>query len=101
VTLTITDSSGQTASVAHTVVIGGPNACLVPALIGRRFASAKQQLTAAQCSLGRADQPAKPSHRPGKGKRWRLIVLKQTPAAQSVKHHGTAVSLTLAWFALT
>ena len=99
VTLRVTDSSGQSASVAHSVTVN-PAACVVPHLKGDTLAKARTALQGAQCSLGKARAPRKPHRSPGKHKKWVLVVSGQKPAPGSVKSKGAAVALTLTWKAV-
>ena len=96
VTLRATDSSGQSASVSHSVRVNRA-ACVVPHLTGDPLAKARRTLQGAQCSMGKARAPRKPRRSPGKHKKWVLVVSGQKPAPGSVKSKGAAVALSLTW----
>ena len=88
-TLTVVDSSGQTASVSHTVYIGArATRCVVPRLKGMTLAQARRALSGAHCALGRTQRPKAPKKKAGRGKHWELIVAKQTPAPGTTERNG-------------
>ena len=60
VSVTVTDSGGQSAGVAHRVTIG-PGLCLVPELKGDSLNKARKALSSAHCALGRASRPRSPA----------------------------------------
>jgi PKD repeat protein len=99
VKLTVTDSDGQKATVAHLVKIAV--SCVVPKLVGKTLAQAKSALVAANCSLGTVPKPPpKPTSSPGLNKHWALLVGSQSPAAGQVRPKGTRVSVKLVWRAV-
>jgi hypothetical protein len=71
--------------------------CVVPQLKRKTLATARRMIRAAHCTIGKAKIPKRPRHKPGKHKRWKLIVGKQSPRANTVEPNGTSVKLTLVY----
>ena len=100
-TLTVVDSSGQTASVSHAVYIAArATRCVVPRLKGMTLAQARRALSGAHCALGKTKTPTPPRKKAGRGKHWELIVAKQTPTPGTTEPTGSRVALKLAYKAV-
>jgi PKD repeat protein len=88
VSLTVTDSKGQTGSKSGPLTVAA--SCRVPNVKGKTQSAAKTAITAAGCTLGSV-------HKPSRKTGSRLVVGSQSPSAGSVVRRGTAVSLTMVW----
>jgi PKD repeat protein len=106
VTLTGTDSSGQTGTTSHQVTIGNqvvivPVRCVVPNVKGKSLRQAQTALGRAHCSLGKVKRPRhKPRRSAGKHKKWALVVGSESPGAGRVEPNGTRVNLSLVYKAV-
>jgi len=95
VSVTATDSLGNTATRTGTIVINPapvtPPNCKVPTLITDTLSQATKALTAAHCKLGTARAPKpKEGHKLGP-----LAVISSSPGAGTVHPNGTKVNLAL------
>lgn len=89
VSLTVTDSQGQSASRAGSLKIGA--SCRVPSLRGKTLSAAQSAIRAAGCSVGKVSKTGR------KRRHSKLVVKSQSPAAGSLVPKGTAVKLTMVW----
>jgi chitodextrinase len=89
VTLTVTDSQGQTGSFAGSLPVAA--SCRVPNVKGRSLSQAESAVKAAGCAVGKVTRPAR------RRRHATLVVGSQSPAGGKVVRRGTAVNLTLVW----
>jgi PKD repeat protein len=99
VTLTVTGSNGETASVSHSIKVGKP-ACVVVDLKGDTPGRAKALIKAENCKVGRVNKPKKPNHKPPDHKHWVEEVVGQSPRKGKIEKVGAKVNLTLSWVAV-
>ncbi len=106
VMLTVTGTSGRTASASQRITVSpgghGPRgACTVPKLKGKTLSLARKALSAGHCSLGKVSKPAHaPKRSAGHGKKWELVVSSQSPAAGHSLAKGARVGVKLAYKAV-
>jgi PKD repeat protein len=117
VVLTVTDSSGQTASASEAVSIAPPpppppppppqppppppTQCIVPNVMGKSLGAAGNAIREAHCVVGKVSGPGKkPSLSPGKHKKWAAVVSGENPGRGSTRPKGSKVKLTLVWKAV-
>jgi PKD repeat protein len=109
VSLTVLDSDGHSASVAHSITVGssggggggGGPVCTVPQLKHQTLTKARRLLGGAHCSLGKVTKPRhKPRHGAGRHKVWKLLVVRQSLSAGQTGPAGESVALTLGWVAV-
>jgi WD40 repeat protein len=75
--------------------------CIVPNVKGKTLTAAGTALRAAHCKLGSVMRPAhKPKRKPGRHKRWALLVTGESPRALTVTAKNAAVALTLGYRAV-
>jgi PKD repeat protein len=99
VTLTVTDSSGQKATISRAVAVVA--VCEVPRLGHKSLKQAGKLLRTAHCSVGKVKKPKhKPRRKPGRHKVWKLLVVHQSLPATKQKPAGTKVALKLGWVAV-
>lgn len=99
VTLTLVDAVGNLQAVTKRVTVGTAR-CVVPNVEGKSLSSARAAILAADCAVGKVSTPRKPTRHPGKNKRWRLVVGRESPAPGSVRRKGAKVSLGLIYRAV-
>jgi hypothetical protein len=87
VSLTVTDSKGQSATAGGTVTISP--SCRVPNVIGKSLLSAESSIRAAGCTVGSVTRPHK------RRKHHKLVVKSESPGAGNLVRGGTRVNLTL------
>ena len=93
VTLTATDTAGNTTSKSLTVTVSAvplPR-CVVPKLKGKTLGQAKTALSRAHCRLGKVHKPKPRKHH----KLPKLVVTSSSPRAGASRPNGTKVGLTL------
>ena len=92
-TLTATDTAGNTTSKSLTVTVSAvplPR-CVVPKLKGKTLGQAKTALSRAHCRLGTVHKPKPRKHH----KLPKLVVTSSSPRAGASRPNGTKVGLTL------
>ena len=77
-----------------------PAVCTVPNVKGKSLAVARRALGTADCSVGRVTTPHKPTRGPGRGKKWVLVVGRESPGVGRTGPGGSKVALGLAWKAV-
>jgi hypothetical protein len=89
VSLTVTDSKGQTASTSGTVTISA--SCRIPNVKGKKLSVAQSTIRGAGCAVGSVHKPHK------KRRHKKLVVKTQTPGPGGLVRAGTRVNLTLVY----
>jgi hypothetical protein len=97
--LTLVDAVGNLQTATKHITVRAAN-CVVPNVAGEPLNAARKAITAANCTVGKVGNTPRPAQKPGKHKRWRLIVNRESPAAGSIHPIGTDVNLTVTYKAV-
>ena len=103
VSLTTTDSAGRSAFASQSITAGIPSKpplirhCVVPNLKGKSLAAARAGLRTSGCALGRVTTPKKPRRKPGRHRKWVLVVGREASRPGTVAPSGARVAIKLVY----